>query len=239
MNSAPVSVIRRGRERARAAPWRGDGATALITTLPETPLLSVDFVRHCVETLSLQGFRRVMTGALSPLEQAAFLAAGFEVHEDLRLLGRPLDDSLPQVPDGVRLVPAARRRHGEVLAVDGAAFSEFWRFDQLALNDALRATPAVRFRVAAPRRQPVEGYAICGRAGSRGYVQRLAVHPAAQGRGVGRRLLLDGLAWLAHEGATVALVNTQTGNRVALGLYEAVGFREEPVGLSVLSAGLS
>jgi ribosomal protein S18 acetylase RimI-like enzyme len=237
VTAASVSVIRRGREAARTAPWRGDRATALITAPPGAPLLSVDFVRHCLESLSEQGFHRVMTGALSPLEQAAFLAAGFEVHEDLRLLARPVDPTLA-VPPGVRLVRVRRGRRGEVLAVDGAAFSEFWRFDELAVEDALSATPQVRFRAAAGRFGPVEGYAICGRAGGRGYVQRLAVHPEHQGRGTGRRLLFDGLAWMARRGAVTAMVNTQTSNQAALSLYLAAGFRDEPVGLSVLSAGL-
>lgn len=123
--------------------------------------------------------------------------------------------------------------------MDRAAFPEFWRFDSLALADALEATPAVRFRMAGGRFAPVSGYAICGRSGRRGYVQRLAVHPAAQGRGTGRRLLLDGLHWMLDHGVTRALVNTQTTNEAALSLYSAVGFRDEPVGLSVLSAGLA
>ena len=239
MGAPSVSVIRRGRERARAAPWRGDGAVALITVTPEAPFLSADFVRHCLDTLAHQGFSRVMTGALSPLEQAGFLAAGFGVEEHLRLLGLDLTGSLPAQPADPRLTRVTGRRRAEVLAVDRAAFPEFWRFDELALIDALEATPEVRFRAAARRGGPVTGYAICGRSGRRGYVQRLAVDPAAQGRGVGRRLLLDGLHWMAARGATRALVNTQTDNRAALALYNAVGFSEEPVGLSVLSTGLA
>lgn len=238
MSAASISVIRRGREKARANPWRGDPSTAVITTLPEAPLLSVEFVRHCLEMLAEQGFRRVRTAALSPLEQAGFLVAGFEVEQELTLLGLDLGPAL-DVPPGVRLVAVPRRRRREILEVDGAAFSEFWRFDDLALDDALRATPEVRFRAAWPRFSPIEGYAICGRAARRGYVQRLAVHPAAQGRGTGRRLLLDGLVWLAARGATRAFVNTQTTNDSALALYSAIGFREEPTGLSVLSAGLA
>ena len=236
-----MSVIRRGRERVRTAPWRGDQSVALISLLPETPFPSADLARHCREKLADQGFRRVVTSALSPLEQSGFLAAGFEVEETLRLLGMDLHRAgLPPVPSGPRLVRVPARRRPEVLAVDAAAFPEFWRFDEFALSDALAATPRVRFRRAADPggAGSTIGYAICGRAGRRGYVQRLAVHPERQGRGTGRRLLLDGLHWLARRGVTRAVVNTQTTNRAALDLYEAVGFREEPLGLSVLSADL-
>ena len=196
-------------------------------------------MRHCLDTLADQGFSRVLTGALSPLEQAGFLAAGFGVEQHLRLLGMDLTGPLPPLPRRPRLARVPARRRAQVLAVDRAAFPEFWRFDELALADALEATPDVRFRMAAPRGGPVSGYAICERSGRRGYVQRLAVHPDAQGRGTGRRLLLDGVHWMAAQGATRALVNTQTDNQAALRLYNAVGFSDEPVGLSVLSTGLA
>ena len=238
MTAAPVSVIRRGRERARFAPWRGDGATALLTAAPEAPLLSVEFVRHCLETLAGQGFHRVRTAALSPLEQSGFLAAGFGVDEELCLLAVDLNTGLEPLGEGVRLAPARRWRRSEVLKVDAAAFDEYWRFDRLALEDALLATPEVRFRVAAPPLGRVQGYAVSGRAGRRGYVQRLAVHPGAQGHGTGRRLLLDGLWWMAASGVTRAYVNTQSSNGNALGLYRSVGFADEEIGLSVLSADL-
>jgi hypothetical protein len=43
---------------------------------------------------------------------------------------------------------------------------------------------------------------------------------------------------MRRRGVRSAVVNTQLGNTVALSLYAAVGFRPEPNGLSVLSAGL-
>jgi ribosomal protein S18 acetylase RimI-like enzyme len=238
MSASSVAVIRRGPERARTAPWRGAGDVALINPTPEAPFLSVDFVRHCLGTLSRQGFRKVITGALSPLEQAGFLAAGFGVEATLTLLGRDLQIDLPPVPSGPRLIRVVRSRRAEVLEVDHAAFSEFWRFDGLGLSEALAATPSVRFR-AARMNGRIVGYAICGRSGRRGFVQRLAVHPDAQGTGTGRRLLLDGLHWMRRKGVARAVVNTQSSNEAALRLYNSVGFREEPIGLSVLSAGLS
>jgi ribosomal protein S18 acetylase RimI-like enzyme len=232
-----VDVIRWGREGARTSPWRGDDNVALITPVPEAPLLSVEFVRHCVNALADQGFQRVITGALSPLEQAGFLAAGFGVEERLVLLGITLGPALPAVPDGLPLRRVPHRRWADVLAVDEAAFPEFWRFDALGLADALQATPKVRFRMAVAPDRKVAAYAICGRAGSRGFVQRLAVDPDVQGTGTGRRLLLDGLHWLRRRGVRRAFVNTQSDNDAALHLYEGAGFSREPIGLSVLSAG--
>ena len=84
----------------------------------------------------------------------------------------------------------------------------------------------------------MSGYAVTGRAGRTGYLQRVAVHPAARHRGVGRTLVVDALRWLHRRGSAGALVNTQLDNMAALGLYESCGFRRLPVGLCVLGRTL-
>lgn len=239
MSVPAADVIRKGRERARTSPWRGDDGVAFITPAPEAPFLSADFVRHCLITLADRGFTRVITGALSPLEQAGFLAAGFGVEERLRLLGIDLSAPLPAPPPGFPLRRVPRRRRPEILEVDRSAFVDFWQFDSSGLLEALNATPVVRFRMAVGPGGSVAGYAISGRSGPRGFVQRLAVRPDTQRRGTGSRLLLDGLEWMKRHGVVRAVVNTQISNDAALALYLKTGFREEPVGLSVLSSGLS
>jgi ribosomal protein S18 acetylase RimI-like enzyme len=64
------------------------------------------------------------------------------------------------------------------------------------------------------------------------------VLPGHDGRGLGRTLVTDALAWLARRGARRAVVNTQEGNVTALHLYETLGFRPEPAGLDVLGTPL-
>lgn len=219
--------------------WRGDPDTALVVPQPGAALLSGAFVEHCLSTLARRGYRRVVTSALSPLEQVGFLAAGFGVEQGLCLLSRGLGPEPTEVPAGMALRRAGRRGWDLALAVDHAAFGEFWRFDRRALLEAVEATPSARFRLAGPGREEVAGYAITGRSGENGYVQRLAVHPGFQRRGIGRRLLFDGLAWLARRGARTAWVNTQPDNTAALDLYRGAGFLDDPTGLAVLSVQLS
>jgi ribosomal protein S18 acetylase RimI-like enzyme len=122
-----------------------------------------------------------------------------------------------------------------VLAIDHAAFSPFWRLDRVGLKEALDAVPTTRFRVAAGT---LAGYAIAGRAGSQGYLQRLAVDPPQQHRGVGRILVADALHWMRRRGVARAVVNTQLGNHAALSLYTHAGFRLQPAGLAVLRRDL-
>ena len=82
-------------------------------------------------------------------------------------------------------------------------------------------------------------YAIAGRSGRRGFLQRIAVDPLAQRRGIGAALVVDGLRWLRRWGADRALVNTQEQNEPALLLYERLGFRRQPGGLAVLGIDLA
>ena len=62
----------------------------------------------------------------------------------------------------------------QVLEVDGRAFDAFWHIDDEGLDHAIRATPQSRFRVA-EEDERIAGYAVTGRAGEQGYLQRLAV----------------------------------------------------------------
>ncbi len=235
MSAANVDVIRWGRERVRTGPWRGDHDVAYLTPLPDAPLPSAQFVRRCLDQLAARGFRRVITSALSPAEQAGFLGAGFEVHERLHLLEHDLHD-VPRA-DVSALRRAGADDHASVLTVDGRAFPTFWRIDENSLGEALNATPNSRFRVATIDARVV-GYAVTGRAGRRGFLQRLAVDPDEQRRGLGRALCVDALRWLRRWRVEQAVVNTQMGNEAALTLYESLGFRREAAGLSVLSAAL-
>jgi ribosomal protein S18 acetylase RimI-like enzyme len=235
-----VDVIRWGRERARTVPWRGSHRVALLTPLPGAPVPSLAFVRRCVDTLSARGFTAVVTGALAPVEQRAFLAAGFSETERLHLLSHDLSGLGPaRAPGANAKLRRARPRDREaVLRIDHLAFPSFWQLDDAGLTDALTATPHARFQVAVDGDSGrVIGYAISGRSGRNGYLQRLAVDPTQQGRGLGRWLVMDGLRWLSRWRAEQCVVNTQWGNEGALALYERVGFRRLPQGLAVLSTG--
>lgn len=222
--------------RLRATSWRGDPTVAQVVVRARVTDAEV---RALLDELRSRGCTAVVTAALAPPEQQPFLAAGFEEHERLHLLRRDVAP-LPARPDGVTLRRARPADHPEVLAVDHLAFPPFWRFDEAALEDALDATPAVRFRVALrPGTSAVAGYAVTGRAGGRGYLQRLAVHPECQRRGLGTALVADGLRWLRRWGAREVLVNTQEANAGALALYEALGFARQPHGLAVLRRALA
>jgi ribosomal protein S18 acetylase RimI-like enzyme len=228
----PETIERRG-ERARLASWRADGQVAHLSPTALRPL-SAEFVDSCLDRLRARGFTSVVTSALTPEECAGFLRAGFDVQEELELLAHDLE-SIPDVRH--RLRRPRRSDRPRVLTVDAIAFNPFWRLHQGGLEDALGATPAVRFRVHG-RRDDLDGYVIGGRGSGTGYVQRLAVHPSARGQGLGGSMVADVLRWMRRRGAVRALVNTQKTNEAALSLYLASGFRVLPEGLRVLARPL-
>jgi ribosomal protein S18 acetylase RimI-like enzyme len=237
MTTVAAEVLQWGWERARTGPWRGDGQIAYLAPLAPSGPPSVDFLHRCIDTLTVRGFTRVVTSALAPAEQRSFLTLGFEEYERLHLLSHDLHDVARASRETAQLLHRGRDAHWPaVLAVDGAAFAPFWRLDEAGLREAIDATPVARFRVAGPRRgaDEVFAYAVTGLSGNQGYLQRLAVHPDHRRRGLGRALGLDGLRWLRRKGVAEAVVNTQLGNDAALALYLSLGFRKEPVQLSVL-----
>ena len=234
-----IDVIQWGRERARTGPWRGNRTVAYLSPVPDGPTPSAAFVRRCLEDLSARGYRQVVTSALSPSESSGFLAAGFEITERLHLLVHDLE-RLPAAPAEARRAIRRGRDddHDGVLALDHRAFPPFWQLDGHGLAEARYATPHHRFRVIGAPGGVLTGYAVYGRAGRRGYLQRLAVDPRERHQGHGTALVVDGLHWLRRWRADRVVVNTQLDNEAALHLYERLGFRRQPIGLSVLSAGL-
>ena len=123
-------------------------------------------------------------------------------------------------------------------AIDLAAFGPEWCFDATAITDASHATPAHRARFSLDRAGGPVGYAITGRAGRHGFLQRLAVHPDAHGEGHGTALVSDALRWLRRWRVQSVLVNTEVDNDTALRLYQRHGFRPLPEQLVVLERAL-
>jgi ribosomal protein S18 acetylase RimI-like enzyme len=227
-----------GDDRLRVLPWRGDPDTAYVVARSGRP--SSWALARCLEQLDQRGFRAALTAALPPADHAPYLANGFTVHERLHLLSRGVEPVPSRDGPEVDLRRARRRDRRAVLEIDAAAFPPFWRLDGAGLEDALGATPSVRFRVAHRHDDATDivGYAVTGRAGVRGYLQRLAVDPSAQRAGVASALVADALQWLRRWGGREVLVNTQEHNAGAVALYERLGFRRHDEGLAVLQRPL-
>lgn len=216
---------------ARVSPHCGQVGAAQLTplTLATPSAAQLDAV---VTQAAALGFTTVVSPAVAPRDLPPYEAAGFTLIEELYLLRHDLERIDSPAP-GIGLRRARRSEWAALVEIDALAFQPFWRLDATGLEEAGSATPVARVRVAAVDGRPA-GYAITGRAGASGYVQRLAVTPTCAGRGLGSALLIDGLHWLRARGAHEALVNTQIGNERALVLYLRRGFRLDDLRLAVL-----
>ncbi len=228
-------LLRWSSRGVRVRQWKGRTDIAHLTPLGEPGALQQDHIDGIVDCLVSAGITGMFSAAVGPAEEQVFLDAGFKVHERLLLLRHNLEQ-LGEVTIA-NLRRAAWRHRDQVLAVDNRAFGEFWRLDATGLLDAVRATPQSRFRASYESEGTITGYAITGRAGSSGFIQRLAVDPLQQGNALGRNLVLDGLHWLRRRGVRQAFVNTQHINTRAADLYRRVGFRDEAHDLAVLAWG--
>jgi ribosomal protein S18 acetylase RimI-like enzyme len=219
-------------------PWH-DQADVAHVVLSTEAILAPDAVRDCVERARDAGYADIVTSPMSPAAATPFLDQGFDCREELALLVRRLDGIAPRTRAEPALRRAGRADRAAVLDLDRRAFPVAWQLGASGLHEALRATPAVRFRVARASGDALPaGYAVTGRAGRHGYLQRLAVDPGRRRQGLGTRLVADALRWLRRGGARRCMVNTQTDNGDALALYDACGFRRLPAGLAVLGCSL-
>jgi ribosomal protein S18 acetylase RimI-like enzyme len=175
----------------------------------------------------------IVTSALTTIEQEAFIENGFVEREALHLLRHDFANTPRTVSPATRLRTSRPWDLPRVLEIDRRSFDEFWRFDRAGLHSARRATPIHRYVVAVAD-HTVTGYAITGVAGRTSYLQRLAVHPDARGRGIGSHLVVDAIGWAIGRGSLAMMVNTQVANHGALRLYESLGFELDAEQLKVL-----
>ena len=206
------------------------GSTAYLRTTVSSSKLRSDKIDAALQLIAQKGVKRVFTSAIGPREQLFFRDIGFRLHEELVLLSNDFSVPVPKPTHPTRR--ALRSDRPQILDIDTSAFPQFWQFDEPALSEAIKATPRSRFRVNAE--PSPHGFAISGRSGRQGFLQRLAVHPAHQGKGRGRSLATDALGWLQKRHVNEVLVNTQITNLTALELYESIGFTRRSDGLAVL-----
>ncbi|HET9161698.1 MAG TPA: ribosomal protein S18-alanine N-acetyltransferase [Caulobacteraceae bacterium] len=102
-------------------------------------------------------------------------------------------------------------------AIHADAFDRPWRQAEIA---ELLARPEV-FALAMD-----EGFILMQAAGGETEVLTLAVRRSARRNGIGRRLLEAALTESAARGAESAFLEVASDNAVALGLYQAAGFRQ-------------
>jgi ribosomal protein S18 acetylase RimI-like enzyme len=122
----------------------------------------------------------------------------------------------------------------DLLEIDAAAFSPFWRFDEAGMREAMNATGRSSVLIIRDADGGPTGFAIVGYGSAISYLQRVAVHPRWQGQGMGRSMVRVAARKARTAGARVMLLNTQIDNRAAIRMYEAEGYVTLPDPLALL-----
>ncbi len=193
---------------------------------------SNSFIDECSRVLCrLAGVDGVLSPPLPPSAQSAWRDVGFDIYANLDLMRLELGHPAP--PD--HLVAAGDLSDlAEALRIDSAAFEAFWRFDRTAMLEALNSTYRSTMHVVRRPGGGLAGFAITGLGATISYLQRVAVDPRWQGRGIGRSLVRTSARWAERQGAQAIVLNTPMGNRTSTSLYESEGFHLLDEGLAVL-----
>lgn len=223
--------LRRGWARAEARPWNTD--------TPEAHLRLIrggsGFLEDCVTRLLDLGAPSVLSTPLAASARKPWEAAGFETAIDLALLRLSLENDIPG-PDHLVQRPTDVSIDS-LLCIDASAFEGFWRFDAVAISEAMHATSKADVLVISDGTDGAAGYAIVGYGHAISYLQRVAVHPDWQGQGMGRSLVRSAARSAKRAGSKALLLNTQAENTAAISLYDSEGYVLLPETLSVLRAG--
>lgn len=70
------------------------------------------------------------------------------------------------------------------------------------------------------------GYAVLSAAAGEAHILNVAVHPAFQGKGLGRQMMLFLLDAAREHGADTVFLEVRPSNRNALHLYDSLGFNQ-------------
>lgn len=161
------------------------------------------------------------------------LAAGFVEADQVVNYAHTDCNRLPQVVEVAQLRAADMRDADTILALNAAAFAPIWRYSTATVMSWLLTVD--RAMLAYLGDAPV-GFALTVRGADDNFAHlcRVAIHPKAQGRGVGRQLVADALRYTYAAGAPGLALNTQASNAASRRLYEAQGFRLVDPVLSVL-----
>jgi ribosomal protein S18 acetylase RimI-like enzyme len=215
-------TFRRAWARATARPWNDAEPAANLRLVRG----SAPFLRTCTELLLTRGVPGVLSPPLPIGGRRTWLQVGYEEYLQLALMRRELI-RVPPPPDHL-VVESDTTRLTEMLEIDRAAFSEFWRFDKVGLTEAMEATGRSSVLVIRDSDGGLAGFAVIGFGSAIAYLQRVAVHPKWQGQGMGRSLIRVAARKARSDGARVMLLNTQLDNEAALNLYQAEGYIKLP-----------
>ena len=206
--------------------WADESPVAWVRTAAVDYGLSMGAWLDLSLPLVLAALRRSGASTLAWMDYGDWVGAhlerrGFRTLTDVVTLSK-FDRNLPAPgPCSADVRPASDADIPAAVVVDRAAFTAPWRYSEDTMRR--RAAVAAYFGVATLAGEVV-GYAEGELRLPVAHLNRIAVHPAYQGRGVGAALLRDALRAFWQRGAGYVTLNTQSDNVYSQRLYRRFGF---------------
>ncbi len=237
----PFIVLTRGSMVAASLAATVDNAqTAWLRLMAVQPEINVDRAwdwlwPHLYQRLRQHRVHWVLGLSLFPWLERLYRRSGFQPETQVITLewqGQSLPAAAsPPVP----IRPMEEDDLPAVARVDALAFEPTWRLSLRALR---RTYPYLLLSLVALAQGRVVGYITVMPTVGGAHIARLAVAPEHQGKGIGRALIQQALAQLVAQGIQRVTVNTNQENRVALHLYNRMGFRRAPLDYTVWKISL-
>ncbi|WP_420412540.1 ribosomal protein S18-alanine N-acetyltransferase [Roseibium sp.] len=115
----------------------------------------------------------------------------------------------------------------KIAEIHAVSFKHAWDEDELARMKAQDSTTILVARRSSPygTRSPL-GFLILRTAADEAEVITIAVHPRQRGRGIGKKLMEDGLFRLYSDRCKSLFLEVDSANDSAILLYRSLGFKE-------------
>jgi ribosomal protein S18 acetylase RimI-like enzyme len=210
------------------------GDLAFVHPAREGEGVGASLLRWAETRARYRGMFRQRVASRNASGRALLESAGYRRVRSVCFLGWDGKPALPvhPLPRGVELEAIdLDRSAAELHDLDLLAFSENADYRAETLEefcDEHLSNPDVHrpsSRIARRGGQPL-GFILCRQSGARGYVDLLAVTPAARRVGLGRALLCHALGALAADGARDVGLDVASDNPRALGLYRSLGMQD-------------
>jgi ribosomal protein S18 acetylase RimI-like enzyme len=187
-----------------------------------------------MQRLEAQGGGTAAAIVTHPWLEPILLEDGFEPVNHIVLLEMNSQSAPQPQPTADWLIrPMVPGDLPRVVDLDAAAFDPLWRNSLEGLASAFNQAC---YASVAEDESGLSGYQLSTGGAFGTHLARLAVQPAAQGRGLGAALVHDLIAHIPRDRESRLTVNTQADNKASHALYERLGFRRTGERFPVLAA---
>ena len=217
-------------EFVEARPWRNRTEILEVLELTRGPT-SMRLVNDLSRRFADQGGQLVLLyRRLFSSNEAVFRHAGFGLLEEIVEMASARSWSADYRP-GLAISFGRERDPARLLAIDREAFSWLWRNSEDEMTDYLRQAEVRVF--AASANGGLAGYVTYTMHRDFAHIDRMAVLPDQQGRGIGKALMSWSLEDIREAGRENVILTTQRANTRSQNLYRRFGFTETRRGYSI------